>query len=236
MTGSSGKHDTAPAAWVIDPGAEVGRRLAGGLSAAGWRVASLDRAADFAGADPIRQALKRVEAEVGAPALIVYTDVPKQCLQSQEFATLSAACWSEAFQAALRRGLQVLQGVCAALAGRPASLVMVGPSVSLVGAAGLVALSALVEGQRALLKSSARQCGARGLRLNWLAVSSTVYAPQLAEAELPLVPELGPPPLPLGRAPDLERDAAAALAFLGSPSNALTGATLNLDGGEWMLP
>jgi len=234
------------AAWVIDPGPGPGARLASGLGASGRTVlrisggpagAASDLAARFDSRSAIVEALRGAEAQTGAPGLIVYCDVPAECLQPQDFATIGVGRWHGTFQAALRRSLWVLQAAAEVLAGRPAALVMVGPSLSLVGAAGLVPLSALAEGQRALVKSAARQLGARKLRLNWLALSPAVFAPQLAGAELPQVPELGPPPLPLGRVPDLEHDAAAALDFLGSAAgSALTGATLNLDGGEWMLP
>lgn len=225
--------------WVLAPAAGPGPRLAAALAAAGHQVRQLGpgaEPADFSGAAALQESLRAAERRGGPPALIVYSDVPAAGLRPRAFAEVDTPFWQQAFQQVLLRSLHTLQAVRAVLAGRPASLVMVGPSLGLVGAAGQVPLSALVEGQRALLKSAARQCGAQNLRLNWLALSPAVFAPELADAELPLVPELGPPPLPLGRAPDIEHDAAALLGFLGAPGNALTGATLNLDGGEWMLP
>ena len=45
-----------------------------------------------------------------------------------------------------------------------------GPSVALVGAAGLVPLITLAEAQRTLVKSAARQWGRHGMRLNWVGV------------------------------------------------------------------
>jgi hypothetical protein len=225
-----------PSTWVIAPAAGPGLRLAAALSAAGHTVGQLGPGADFSAAR-LEQSLRTLEQRSGAPALIVYSDVPAEALQPRAFAEVDTPFWQQAFQQVLLRSLHTLQAVRAVLSGRPATLVMVGPSLGLVGAAGQVALSALVEGQRALLKSAARQCGAQNLRLNWLALSPAVFASELAKAELPLVPELGPPPWPLGRAPDLEHDAAGVLGFLGSAAGAgLTGATLNLDGGEWMLP
>ncbi len=236
-------------AWVVDPGPGPGSQLAAGLAALGRRVVLIGSTAadaaqgatvakaDFSSKAVVADALRAIEARSGIPELIVYTDVPPECLEPCEFSAIGTPLWTRAFQAALRRNLFVIQAVSEVLAGRAASLVMVGPSAAFVGAAGLVPLSALAEGQRALIKSAARQSGARKLRLNWLAVSSAAFASQLAKADLPLVPELGPPPLPLGRVPDLQHDAAAVLHFLGGAGgSALTGATLNLDGGEWMLP
>jgi len=44
-------------------------------------------------------------------------------------------------------------------------------------------------------------------------------------------------PVAMGRAPDLGREIVPVIEFLGSAAGrAMTGATLVLDGGEWMLP
>jgi hypothetical protein len=86
------------------------------------------------------------------------------------------------------------------------------------------------------MKSAARQWGQKALRLNWLALADANY-PQLAGATIPEVPELGPPPPALGRGPEVGDAVAALVAFFGGPAaSALTGATLNADGGNWMVP
>jgi NAD(P)-dependent dehydrogenase (short-subunit alcohol dehydrogenase family) len=120
---------------------------------------------------------------------------------------------------------------------RGGSVVLVGPSTALVGAAGLVPLLTLAEGQRSLIKSAARQWGRHGMRLNWVGVAPRHYAPMLAEAPVPAVPELGPPPPALGRVPEPSTDVADVIAWLGSEgARGITGASFNLDGGDWMVP
>jgi NAD(P)-dependent dehydrogenase (short-subunit alcohol dehydrogenase family) len=117
------------------------------------------------------------------------------------------------------------------------TILMFGPVLSLVGAPGLVPLSTVLEGQRALVKSAARQWGRKGIRVNWVAIGSEGNYPALASAAIPQVIELGPPPPPLGRVPNLASDAAALIGLLGSDAaSVITGATLNIDGGNWMVP
>ncbi len=75
------------------------------------------------------------------------------------------------------------------------------------------------------------------MRLNWVGVGAQRYAPSLAEAALPPTPELGPPPPALGRVPEAEAEVADVIAWLGSDgARGVTGASFNLDGGDWMVP
>ncbi|MNC57462.1 hypothetical protein D3C75_1071250 [compost metagenome] len=112
---------------------------------------------------------------------------------------------------------------------------VVGPNFSLTGAGGLAALSVLSEGQRAMMKSAARQWGAQGIRLNWLGLDSHVFDAQLANAALPLSPEMGPPPPALGFVPGITTGVAQTIAML-IGATAITGASIPVDGGVWMVP
>jgi NAD(P)-dependent dehydrogenase (short-subunit alcohol dehydrogenase family) len=98
----------------------------------------------------------------------------------------------------------------------------------------LVPLSTALEGQRALAKSAARQWGSQGIVINWLAVASTVFAPELADAKLPL--PISPEPLALGAAPMLPALVPLIFAMADKAGAVLAGATLCLDGGEVMTP
>jgi NAD(P)-dependent dehydrogenase (short-subunit alcohol dehydrogenase family) len=73
--------------------------------------------------------------------------------------------------------------------------------------------------------------------LNWVGVSASQYDPALTTASLPQTPELGPPPPALRRVPEAQSDVADVIAWLGSDgAHGITGATFNLDGGDWMVP
>ena len=143
--------------------------------------------------------------------------------------------WKAACLDPLRTTRHCLQAAWRTLGGRPARIVLVGPNLSLTGAAGLTALSALSEGQRGLMKSAARQWGGQGIQLNWLGVDTQVFANELNNAMLAQSPEMGTPAPALGRAPQLSDGVPQTLALL-LGAHALTGASIPVDGGYWMVP
>ncbi len=121
------------------------------------------------------------------------------------------------------------------MAARGGSIVVVGPSLSLAGAPQLVALSTAVEGQRGLVKSTARQWGRRGLTVNWIAAAPRGLSPVFEKLPLPVKPDAVM--VALGRPLDTQREIVPVIEFLGSAAGrVMTGATLMLDGGEWMVP
>ena len=146
---------------------------------------------------------------------------------------LSSPALDEAIGAHLFFKCENLQKV-AAFKARGTRILLVGPALSLVGAEGLVPLSTALEGQRALAKSAARQWGSHGIVINWLAVASTVFAPELAEAKLPR--PVSPEPLALGDAPTLAGIVPLIFAMADRAGAVLAGATQCLDGGEVMTP
>lgn len=109
-------------------------------------------------------------------------------------------------------------------------VVLVTPTISMSGAAGLAPLCAAAEGQRALAKSTARQWGAHGITVNCIAPAAEALGLPAGGAEA-----LAPPAF--GRTGDPAADLGPVLRFLLSDDAAfLTGATLALDGGVWMAP
>jgi len=168
---------------------------------------------------------------------VIHASIEPDALVPADLDAMSAQDWNRQAQAPLKQTLWVLQELRGHIENRSCGVTLIGPALALTGAPRLAALTSAVEGQRGLMKATARQWGVRGVRLNWLSVGPEVFAPVLADAEIPVGPELGPPPLPLGRRPDLHNDGAGLLMLLASPAAAaLTGAMLNLDGGEWMVP
>jgi NAD(P)-dependent dehydrogenase (short-subunit alcohol dehydrogenase family) len=229
----------------------VSAPLAGALAAAGHSVLALGAAArdNVAGAshipmslgsrDAVARAFAQAEQRLGRADLIVHDAMPAMPAMpaaARRLTDQSYAEWNQLTHETVRAALYVLQAAAGHFAGRAGSVLLLGPAMALVGAAGLVPLTTALEAQRSLMKSAARQWGKNGLRLNWLALADANY-PQLATAAIPVVPELGPPPPALGRSPEVGDDLAALVAFFGGPAaSALTGATLNADGGNWMVP
>jgi NAD(P)-dependent dehydrogenase (short-subunit alcohol dehydrogenase family) len=250
MTGSSDK--TLPrgtAVLVAVSGTDVGGPLADGFAQQGARVVLLtDRAADadsavtqietsFASRESVAAAFAMAQQRLGPVQVVVHSGIPAISLTSAPIESLSVDQWNEASHTAVKSTLYCMQAAHDHFDGRGGSIVVFGPALSLVGAPGLVALSTALEAQRTLVKSAARQWGPKGIRVNWVAIGAEGNYPALASADIPQVPELFPPPLPLGHVPNFRSDAAALIGLLGSDAaRAITGATLNIDGGVWMVP
>lgn len=215
--------------WLIGAGrlgAEVLQPLADGLSALGAETA-LELAK--------RPSLDRLAAELAAPDLAVLCLVPDAALTRQPLAQQSFETWKDAAQDDLLETIRLFQDLEPHLVDRGAAVAVVGPSLSLVGCPEFVALSTLLEGQRGLVKSMARQWGARQVAVNWIAAAPRALSTAFADAPLAAKPDAVS--VALGGPLDLQRDIAPTLAFLATPAGRkLTGMTLTLDGGEWMTP
>jgi len=224
-------------AMVAVSGLDFGAVLAGGLEAAGARVALIgdDDAAGFASRAAVDRAFEAAVARVGIPDLVVHAAAARALRQPAKLAAMDEVEFQRADRA-LRATLYCLQAAHRQMAGRGGAIVVVGPAMSLVGARDFVPLVTASEGQRSLVKSAARQWGHLGISVNWLAAANERYAGEL-EGMAPEGPELGPPPCALGRRPGWAADIAPVVAFLGSAAGrSVTGASINLDGGDWMTP
>ncbi|MFL6697881.1 MAG: SDR family oxidoreductase [Vitreoscilla sp.] len=220
---------------VASAGASLGAALASGLRRHGAKVVEIDAA--FGSRAAAEASLAEAAAELGEVDLVVHACADAAALASRPLEKLAAEDWQAAAHRGMLDSLYCLQAAHARLRDRGGAVVTVGPSASLVGTRGLVALMTLAEGQRTLIKSAARQWGRLGMRLNWVGVAGRHYAPALADAAWPGTPELGPPPPALGRVPEPPTDVADVIAWLGSDgARGVTGASFNLDGGDWMVP
>ncbi|HSV36599.1 MAG TPA: SDR family oxidoreductase [Ramlibacter sp.] len=216
-------------------GMPIGRQLAQGLARHGAQVFEIPVV--FTSKAQADEALAEAAREIGDADLIVHAAATPAALVVRPLEALTPADWRAAVHQSVLATLFCLQGAHSQQRERGGSVVVVGPSTALVGAAGLLPLMTLAEAQRTLVKSAARQWGALGMRLNWVGVAPLHYDAALAQAALPQTPELGPPPPALGRRPEPQADVADVVAWLGSAgARAITGASFNLDGGDWMVP
>lgn len=225
-------------AFVAVSGLDFAPELVVGLKEQGARVELIDDAAagHFSSRDAVEAAFAAAVARSGPADLVVHAAAGTGALDTTALTTLDLDGFHRTADAPLRATLYTLQASERMMKERGGAIVVVGPALSLVGAKGLVALATSAEGQRALVKSAARQIGQHGIRVNWVAVADARYAAAL-DGKGPEVPELGPPPCALGHKPEFATEVAAVLGFLGSDAaRGLTGATITLDGGEWMTP
>ena len=217
----------------------VGLDLLSGV-VAGLRELGADVSHDDHRAGPQTQAeaddlVARFANDAGEPDLVVLSLLPAETTALSVITDLDEVQWRAGPCDGLRATLYLLRALGPRLKPRGGAIVFVGPSLSLVGCPRLVALSALLEGQRGMMKSVARQWGATGVTLNWIAAAPRALSSFFDDAPLAAKPDMVS--VALGAPPDPGAAIAPVLAFLAGPAGrAITGVTLTLDGGEWMVP
>ncbi len=187
----------------------------------------------MASADEVAQALARAQEAAGPIHAVVLVSAGAVATVKGELTALEAAEWSERVEKPLRRTLACLQGSHRHLRVHGGSLLILLPTLSLVGSAGFAPWAAVAEAQRALAKSAARAWGPERVTVNCVAVSG-----ELLTSNGAISPDRpGLPPLSLATRPDMETDVAAVVASLVTRAWAgVTGATVAVDGGVWMTP
>jgi 3-oxoacyl-[acyl-carrier protein] reductase len=143
--------------------------------------------------------------------------------------------------------LACFQGSHRRLAVRGGCLVVIVPTLALVGASGYVAWTAVAEGQRSLAKAAARAWGRQKITVNCVAVPAALLSASAGDATsggdtngamAGVDPDRpGQPLRALAAAPDLRGAVATVVASLVSGGwAAVTGATIAVDGGVAMTP
>ena len=180
-------------------------------------------------------ALREARAAMPALDLLVHCVLPARSIESGSMSSLSLDGWQASCKVTMTATLRMLQATSTSLDSQSLAIVGLGPTFALTGAASHAPLCAALEGQRALFKSTARQWGERGITLNWVCAAAESLSPVFDEVHPPRRPD--PVAIALQRRPGLENEICATLAsFAGEASRHLTGTTINVDGGEWMVP
>jgi NAD(P)-dependent dehydrogenase (short-subunit alcohol dehydrogenase family) len=260
VTRSNSARSTPPRALIATLGAGSLDKLAAVLTGQGWRVAVLlqgdgksmadesqaaGRAAsdscqifhwDASSKEATQRSVDAVLARAGEPSQFIVHALPQAAVINRTVVEHDDVQWQAACGMAMLQTIHLLQCLGPALKTQRASIVFVGASLGLVGAERLAGLVTLYETQRGLMKSLARQWGGHhGVTCNWACLDARELWPGFTHFKLPL--RLEAIPVALGRRPDAAADLAGALEYLASPAGrAVTGATLCLDGGEWMVP
>jgi 3-oxoacyl-[acyl-carrier protein] reductase len=145
----------------------------------------------------------------------------------QPLASVAAATWQRLVDAPLREYLVAMQAAHRLLRDDGGQIVVLLPTIGVTGAAELTPWATVAEGQRAMAKSAARVWGADGITVNCLVVPTALLAPSAGER-----PHLQQPAL---TSPSIDREVAAAVATIcADGARAVTGATIGVDGGQWM--
>ncbi len=214
----------APVVALVAVEGPTGAELAGGLADRGATVmtvadAVLARRADFGAA------LDAVARRHGALDAVVVASVDSGPTRRGDVAGLDAEAWRRRVEIPLHRTLVCFQGAFDALRSTGGTMVLLVPTLSLVGAAGFGPWAAVTEGQRALAKAAARAWGARRVTVNCVAVPAALLAP--AGIVFAAAPDGGDAPAPIDRPgqpapalgpPDVRSDVAGVVHILLSPA------------------
>jgi NAD(P)-dependent dehydrogenase (short-subunit alcohol dehydrogenase family) len=213
--------------------------LLGDARALATTVADLEasdtRAAAIAGDWSSRAAadftLAQVADSLGPPDVLLHAAVPEVAFEQRAFVDLDDDRFEAVWEGSLRGMLFLLQAAFPHLRGRNGRVLLVAPTVSMSGAAGLVPYTVAVEAQRVLIKAAARQWGPDGITLNCLAPAPEHVPIGVESTTVSLAPAA------LGGPGDAEHDLGPVAVFLASETaHFVTGATICVDGGTWMAP
>jgi 3-oxoacyl-[acyl-carrier protein] reductase len=173
-----------------------------------------------AGLDVVGTFPDEFDALVHVPDLTATIRTPVAALTEEE--------WDGRGEALLRVALHDCQRAHDAMRDRGGRIVLVTPTVGLVGAEGLAPFAMAVEGMRTLAKAAARQWGTLGITANCVAPSLDVFGIR-HDADGSVAPALG-------RVPTLDELVAVVVALLGAAGASVTGTTIPVDGGVVMAP
>jgi NAD(P)-dependent dehydrogenase (short-subunit alcohol dehydrogenase family) len=223
-------------ALIVELGLPLMSGVAEGLEDAGAEVVVL-RDPRLAGpTDAVGASIAAALGPDRSPALVLLSLLGEATTTLRPLSDTDLAAWRSGAADPILVAMRVLTALGRRMkpTGRGAILFLA-PSLSLVGGAGMVALSTALEGQRGLMKSIARQWGATGVTVNWAAAAPRALSPHFDAAELAAKGDAVP--IALGRRPDARAEIAALACWLAGPAGrSVTGATLMVDGGEWMVP
>ncbi|HEY5025007.1 MAG TPA: SDR family oxidoreductase [Acidimicrobiales bacterium] len=224
----------APTVAVVGADTGAGAALASGLEDRGASVARLPVSA-LEGRARFGAALQEVVPRLGALEGLVVASVGTEPTRGAAVADLDSDTWSAMVERPLQRTLVCFQGAFDVLRQAGGTMVLVVPTLSLVGAAGFGPWAAVTEGQRALARAAARAWGSRAVTVHCVAVPASLLT--AAPTEDGPYPDRPGQPAPALHRPDMGADVSSVVHSLLSPAwRSVTGATVAVDGGVWMTP
>lgn len=233
----------APSVAVVGADTGAGAALAAGLEDLGASVVTLPGAVLARGVG-FRAALDDAGRGAGALDAVVIASVGTGPTLPGALSELDADAWHARVEVPLQRTLVGFQGAYGALRAGGGTLVLVVPTLALIGAAGFGPWAAVTEGQRALAKAAGRAWGPSAVTVHCVAVPAALLVREAAPTGAGVLPpghetrldRPGQPP-PALDAPDMRGCVAPVVQTLISPAwRSVTGATVAVDGGVWMTP
>ena len=225
--------EIAAALGVADVAVQEGERSA----SAGQRPVSADQPSVSAGQSSVSAGQSSVSAELdqllpqSLDLLVFVCPCPADPMPLSE---MSSQAWEAQCEWVLAEAVESLKVLHAPLKTAQGQVIFVIPSFAMSGAKGFAAAAAASEGLRALAKSTAKQWGKDGMRVNTVALDPRHFVPGVVGEQLSAVMGLATSS-GFGHPGDIAKDIAPVFEMLQSDdAHFLTGATLTLDGGIWM--
>ena len=179
-------------------------------------------------------ALSALADEHGAIDAIIHAYIAPAMLQSGPIATMSDGEWDARCESPLRATINLLQAAHGHLKNRGGVIIVVLPTAGLVGQKQFAACAAACEGQRTLVKSTARAWGRKNIRAHSIVAAPELFGGDLG-AQASAASMLSPLSLRGLSNETLLANMMATLRFLlSSDTTALTGTTTAIDSGRWM--
>lgn len=218
---------------VVDRNPETAAATRHELAALGSRSIAVE--CDVSRRDQVDGAVARTVAELGGVDILV------NCAQGVRNGLASFVDHSEAdMDLAYRTGplgtFFFMQACFPHLKERAGTVVNVGSATDLEGRAGFTAYAAAKEAIRALTRVAAREWGPHQIRVNAISPAAMSPATEAYAANNPDRFQQSLAAIPLGRIGDCEADIGRAVAALvSSDMRYVTGMTLMVDGGQYVL-
>ena len=163
----------APSVAVVGADTGAGAALAAGLEDLGASVVTLPGAVLARGVG-FRAALDDAGRGAGALDAVVIASVGTGPTLPGALSELDADAWHARVEVPLQRTLVGFQGAYGALRAGGGTLVLVVPTLALIGAAGFGPWAAVTEGQRALAKAAGRAWGPSAVTVHCVAVPAAL--------------------------------------------------------------
>ena len=228
-----GLADRGAAVAVVGPGPV--RDVAAASEAAGGRAWAVSSAWDTR--EAAERAFSDAAAALGPIGIVVHGLAEPEAYVPAAFMDLDADRWARIAEAPLWATLLSFQAAHTQMAGAGGRIFLIVPTAAMSSAPRLVGATAAGDGQRSLLKASARCWGVDGITINCIAVPVAWFAAPDGPAGAPAPADRLGLPGPALAPPSARHDVAGLIAALAGPdASALTGATLAVDGGVWMTP
>jgi 3-oxoacyl-[acyl-carrier protein] reductase len=192
---------------------------------------------DSGAADAVERGLAQLGAEVrrdaadaeGVVKLVVIPVTDPGGLAPAALADMDDDAWIARCEAPLKAMRVALQTAHRVLAEHGGAVILLVPTIAMVGQAGFAPFSAVGEGARSLAKAAARGWGKARITVNCIALTSEQLCPGADGA-----PGETKVPRALGHLPVLETEVAEFIAGIVRGPAIMTGITIPLDGGNIM--